>query len=116
MGRKERASSDLSTASIRPALNGFAVSRTVVALSTDSAFLCFHQETCVWRPGREESVGMQYVHTERRVRNLNWHRLILVQVKTGRKKRALPFCKEALAIGGAHGRDRTVSAQVHETE
>ena len=101
MGHKERASSDLIIASIRLALNGFAVSRTIMALSTDSAFLYFHQETCVWRPGREESVGMLYVRTERSVRNLNWQRIILVQVKTGRKKRALPCCKEALVIGGA---------------
>ena len=37
-------------------------------------------------------------------------------MKTGREKRALPFDKEAEAVGGAHGRDRTVSDQTHETK
>ena len=94
MGRKERASSDLVSASVRLALNGFDVSRTIVALCADSTFLYFLQETCVWLPGKEEIVGMLYVHTERSVRSFDWHRLLWVRVKkTGLQKRALSFCK-----------------------
>ena len=64
-----------------------------MALCADSTFLYFLQETCDWRPGREEIVGMLYVHTERSVRSFDWLRLLWVQVKTGKKKRALSFCK-----------------------
>ena len=84
----------LSQLQFRLALNGFDVSRTIVALCADSTFLYFLQETCVWLLGKEEIVGMLYVHTERSVRSFDWHRLLWVRVKkTGLKKRALSFCK-----------------------
>ena len=79
MGRKERASSDRITVARQLALKVLAASRTVVALSTDPAFLYFHEEHALGVPaGKKVRANMLQVHTERSVRNLHWHRLYVV--------------------------------------